>query len=330
MSTDAQSRPAGRPSLTVVLNPQAGGGQALRSWPRLRDELDRRGLRYTLIQESSAAAAASRVQSLAPGVAVMAVGGDGTIGALLPALVNSDRQLAIMPLGTGNDFAGLLGLKPGAFGEALDRLAFTPRSVDALRVRCRAPDGQQTERWLLNGLGMGFDADVTANMPRVPRAVRGFARYAWAAVITLRELKLSNVTVQADGQVVYAGPSAIVAVMNGTRYGGGFRISPASDVRDGRVNVVVGGPMNRLQLADLMGRVLRGAHLGHPLVHTAAAQEVTVTWHRPVRVHLDGDLSGAVTGMDVQTVPGAVRLLNAWRPEEGHPGASSASRVAFF
>ncbi|WP_189071700.1 diacylglycerol/lipid kinase family protein [Deinococcus sedimenti] len=309
--SDVSSRAAGLPELAVVLNPNAGGGLAAREWPRLRAELERRGLTHTLIQEENAALALARVQALPPGTALMAVGGDGTVGALLPAVVGTGRPLAILPLGTGNDFAGLLGLKPGAFGEALDRLAFTPRAVDALWVRAHHADGTVTERTLLNGLGMGFDADVTTNMDRVPARVQGFARYAWSAVATLKDLSLADVTVDADGVTLYAGPSAIVAVMNGTRYGGGFLISPESDVRDGLLNVVVGGPMSRLQLTGLLARVLRGTHLGHPLAHHAAARQVTVRWNRPMRVHLDGDLGTPVTRLDVEVRPGAVRLLNA-------------------
>jgi len=295
----------------VVLNPNAGGGLAAREWPRLRAELERRGLRHTLIQEENAGLALARVQALPAGTALMAVGGDGTVGALLPAVVDTGRPLAILPLGTGNDFAGLLGLKPGAFGEALDRLAFTPRAVDALTVRAYHADGRVTERTLLNGLGMGFDADVTANMDRVPPRVRGFARYAWSAVATLKDLTLADVTVDADGVTLYEGLSPIVAVMNGTRYGGGFLISPQSDVRDGLLNVVVGGPMSRLQLSGLLARVLRGTHLGHPLAHHAAARQVSVRWSRPIRAHLDGDLSAPVIRLEAEVRPGAVRLLNA-------------------
>ncbi|GGN30415.1 diacylglycerol/lipid kinase family protein [Deinococcus daejeonensis] len=309
--SDASLRTADFPELAVVLNPNAGGGLAAREWPRLRAELERRGLRHTLIQEQNATLALARLQALPPGTALMAVGGDGTVGALLPAVVGTGRPLAILPLGTGNDFAGLLGLKPGAFGEALDRLAFTPRAVDALTVRAYHADGRVTERTLLNGLGMGFDADVTANMDRVPPRVRGLARYAWSAVATLKDLTLADVTVDADGVTLYAGPSPIVAVMNGTRYGGGFLISPQSDVRDGLLNVVVGGPMTRLQLSGLLARVLRGTHLSHPLAHHAAARQVSVRWSRPIRAHLDGDLSAPVTRLEAEVRPGAVRLLNA-------------------
>ncbi|GGR44735.1 diacylglycerol kinase [Deinococcus seoulensis] len=309
MTPDGPTVPV--PHLAVVLNPNAGGGLALRSWPRLQRELTARGLSHELIREDSGDAALTRLRALPPGTAVMAVGGDGTVGALLPALVGTQRPLAIVPLGTGNDFAGLLGLRPGAFAEALDRLHYQPRAVDALRVTVVQGDEAGQSFVLLNGLGMGFDSDVTANMTRAPRHLRGFARYAWSAVATIRELNLTRVTITADDQILYAGPSGIVAIMNGTRYGGGFRISPESDVRDGQVNVIAGGHMNRRQLTRLMLSVLRGTHLRDPRVTTRAARTVHVHWNAPVRIHLDGDLHGHVTELHVETLPGAVHLLNA-------------------
>lgn len=302
------------PPLAVVLNPNAGGGLATREWPRLEAELKRRGQPFELILEDSGEDALARIQALPPRIAVLAVGGDGTVGALLPALVSvpgrQGRPLAVVPLGTGNDFAGMLGLKAGHFAEALDRLAFAPRDVDALEVRILEGDGAGRTHVLLNGLGLGFDAAVTANMARAPARFQGFARYAWSAIATVRELHLSNVQITLDGGALYSGPSPIVAVMNGTRYGGGFQISPQSSPRDGLLNVVVGGPMNRLQLVKLMLRVLRGSHLSQSQVHTAQGREVVIRWDAPTPLHLDGDLHGQATAIRVRILEGVVKLLN--------------------
>ncbi|SMB93791.1 Diacylglycerol kinase family enzyme [Deinococcus hopiensis KR-140] len=295
--------------LAVVLNPGAGRGLAGRSWPRLEAELRRRGLDFELIHEEEGGTALQRVQALPDHATVLAVGGDGTVGALLPALVNTGRLLAVIPVGTGNDFAGMLGRKPGDFMGVLDHLGTPPRLVDALRATILAGEGAGTSRLLLNGLGMGFDARVAALTAQAPGRLSGFGRYAWAALKALRELRLTRVTAEVDGRVLYSGPSCLAAVMNGTRYGGGFQISPASDVGDGRLNALVSGPVSRPQLLALMARVLRGRHLGHPLVSHAAGQTVTLSWTRPTPLHLDGDVAGEVTAVRVEVVPGAVQSL---------------------
>lgn len=305
---------AARRRYALVLNPHAGGGLALRLWPDLERELRRRNLPFELIREETGAAALARVLALPPDVAVLSVGGDGTVGALLPAIVGTGRPLGLIPLGTGNDFAGMLKMSPSHmssshFGAALDRLVFQPRAVDALDVQIDGGDEAGGRYVLLNGLGMGFDAQVAATMSRAPARLQGFARYLWSALATLRTLSLATVTVTVDGQVLHQGPSALVAAMNGTRYGGGFLISPWSNAQDGLLNVLASGPVTRLQLLGLMARVVRGAHLGHPKVHHAAGRRVEVVWDRPTDLHLDGDLHGRVTRLTARVLPGAVHLL---------------------
>ncbi|MGX9687138.1 diacylglycerol/lipid kinase family protein [Deinococcus wulumuqiensis] len=293
----------------VVLNARAGRGLAGREWPRLRGELEARGVAYQLIEAPSGAEALARLQALPSAQPVMAVGGDGTVGALLPALVGTGRPLALVPLGSGNDFAGMLGLKPGQFAEALSRLGGRPRQVDALEAEVVRGDHAGLSKLLLNGLGTGFDAQVTHAYLRAPERLPGFWRYVWGAAASLRHLPLAGLTVRTDGQVLYQGPSALAAVMNGTRYGGGFHISPASDVGDGRLNAVCSGPLNRLQVAELMGRVLPGKHLGHPRVHHGTGQVVELHWTQPMFLHLDGDLYGRAEQVRARVLPGAVTLL---------------------
>lgn len=313
----------------VVLNPHAGRGLASREWPRLEGELLARRFDFELISAGSGADALARVQALPPEVAVMAVGGDGTVGALLPALigrsagsstdqssadqgtpVQQGRPLAIVPLGSGNDYAGMLGLKPGGFAEALDRLSYTPRRVDALEATVTEGEGAGVPRLLLNGLGLGFDAQVAATMLRAPARLTGFGRYLWGALAALRDLQLTDLTLTVDGQTLYSGPSCLAAVMNGTRYGGGFLISPQSDAHDGKLNALASGPVTRPQLLGLMGRVLRGTHLGQPRVYHATGQAVTIRWAAPTHLHLDGDLAGEVSEIQVRVLAGAVTLLN--------------------
>lgn len=287
----------------MVLNPHAGRGVALRAWPRLERELQARGLRFDLILATTPEDALLRVARLPFCQSVLAVGGDGTVRALLPALVGTGRALGIVPLGSGNDFAGMLGLRSGNFRQALDRLAAAPRAVDALWV-----DAGQGRTFVLNGFGMGFDALVASLMLQTPARLNGFSRYAWGALRGVRSLYHHQVEVTLDSALMYRGPSPLVAVMNGTRYGGGFQISPESDARDGRLDVVLASRLSRGQLTLLMGSVLRGAHLDDPRVRCGRGREVRVSWSVPTHLHLDGDVGGEVSSVSAGVQPGAVLL----------------------
>lgn len=294
----------------VVLNPLAGRGLAARNWPLLEGELRARGIEFELLNAGTGPDALARVNALPSGMPVMAVGGDGTVGALLPAFVGTGRPLAIVPLGSGNDYAGMLGLKPEAFDTALSRLRFEPRQVDALEVSIIQGEAAGTTRLLLNGMGMGFDAQVNDAMLRAPKQLSGFGRYAWGAVTSISSLKLVDLQVVVDGQLLYRGPSCLSAVMNGTRYGGGFLISPASDARDGKLNVLCSTEVNRTQLIGLMLKVLQGQHLGHQRVRHTTGERAEIRWQQPVHLHLDGDAYGLASEVHARILPGVITLLN--------------------
>jgi len=305
------TRPSSTFPFAVVLNPQAGRGLAGREWPRLETALRAHGLPYQLVQASSSAEAVAALARLPREHAALAVGGDGTAHGLLPELGRSGRALGLIPLGSGNDLAGSLGLKAGDFDSALQRLSRPPQRFDLLEVR---PEGGAT-MLLLNGLGMGFDAQVADLMRHAPARLlglplAGFPRYLWAALTGLRHLHTGTLTVTLDGEPFYSGPSCLVAVMNGGRYGGGFQIAPGSDPQDGQTDVVLGTRLSRAALLPLMARVLRGTHLGHPQVRHGRATHAELTWDAPVQTHLDGELAGTQQRLSVRVLPGALGLLS--------------------
>ena len=298
----------------VILNTQAGRGLAGREWPRLKSELERRGLPYQLLMTGSAQEAGWALAEVSPLALGLAVGGDGTVHGLLPEIRHSGRALGIVPLGSGNDFAGMLGLKPGDFAAALERLTRPASQIDLIEVQL---EGEAPDEWitLLNGLGMGFDAQVAALMKVAPERLlglrlSGLGRYLWAALSGLRRLETEHLDVLIDEQLFYSGPSCLVAVMNGTRYGGGFYIAPNADPHDSLLDVVLGGDLPRSALLPLMGRVLRGTHLGHPQVVHAQARRVSLHWTRPMHAHLDGDLLGRQDGLHIRVVPGGLTFLS--------------------
>jgi diacylglycerol kinase (ATP) len=302
-----------RPPFAVVLNPRAGRGLAGREWPRLERELRARGLPYRLVQANSGPEACEALALLPPDWPALAVGGDGTAHGLLPELRRSGRSLGLVPLGSGNDLAALLGLRAGDLEAALDRLTRPAQRLDLLEVTLGAEGGPPV--LLLNGLGMGFDAQVADLMTVAPARflglpLGGFPRYLWAALSGLRRLESSQLSVTLGGQPFYSGPSCLVAVMNGGRYGGGFQIAPGSDPQDGLLNVVLGANLSRGALLPLMARVLQGRHLDHLQVRSAQAERAELSWQSEMQTHLDGELAGRHQKLSVRLLPGALSLLS--------------------
>lgn len=294
----------------LFVNPHAGRGAASEVGAQVADLLVVAGLTCELVVSKTAEAACERARALPQGVAVVAVGGDGTLGALLPAVVGSGRPFGVIPAGRGNDLAYALGWRRATPAAVAARLQRAPRALDVLRVHLNT-DVDSVERFSLNGLGMGFDAQVTAFAARVPKGFGGSLQYAVGALLALRELRAQQLQVCVDGTEVFSGPSFLVAVMNGTRYGGGFHISPKSSLTDGLADVLIGFQVGRLGLLPLMGRVLLGRHLGHPKVAYCQGRRTVLRWSEATPLHLDGDLYAPVKEVNVEIVPRGVLMLGA-------------------
>ena len=104
----------------------------------------------------------------------------------------------------------------------------------------------------------------------------------------------------------------LVAVANGALIGGGMRIAPDSRMDDGLLDVVVAGPVSRLQLLGVFPRVYSGRHITHPAVTVLRTRGLTIE-HSPVgpappAAFADGERSGPLP-LRVEVRPGAVRLL---------------------
>jgi diacylglycerol kinase family enzyme len=97
-------------SLTIVVNPAAGGGRAIRHLPVVRTVLDAAGARYLICQSSSLGhARAIAAEAAVRGDLVVAFGGDGMAGAVASAVAQAkpggDGVFGVIAAGRGNDLA---------------------------------------------------------------------------------------------------------------------------------------------------------------------------------------------------------------------------------
>ncbi|MFD6497776.1 sphingosine kinase, partial [Streptomyces sp. NPDC060188] len=99
---------------------------------------------------------------------------------------------------------------------------------------------------------------------------------------------------------------ALVAVGNGSSYGGGMRICPGADLGDGLFDITVVGNCGRATLLTVFPKVYRGTHVDHPVVtvHRAARVELVAAG---VTGYADGEPLGALP-LTAECIPGAVRV----------------------
>ena len=293
--------------LVVVFNPAAGRRKAGEVLRRVTARLD--GKITSIVETSLDDAFALRVRECVRRVlaetgerpTVVAVGGDGTLSMALNALDNADdATLAIVPAGSGNDFAAAIGC------ESVDA------SLDAIvRLFERTVDyGTVNGRRFANCVGLGLDAEVGAIAARMrARGYPASPSYYAAALLGLFRVKSVGVSVTANDALARFEHAVMVTVGNGPSYGGGFRGAPNAKLDDGLLDAYVfsniDGLLPRLKL---MQQIRSGTHVGEPNVTAIRANSIGVQFDRDVAMHVDGELQ-SVRRADVAIVPGGMRVV---------------------
>ncbi|MFE4449784.1 diacylglycerol kinase [Streptomyces sp. NPDC056796] len=290
--------------ITLFVNPTAGGGRGARAAQPAASALREAGFSVRTVLGEDADDALRRAREAVEGGtgALVAVGGDGMMSLALQAVAGTSTPLGAVAVGTGNDFARALGLTvrdPAAAGrlaaEALK--AGTARPVDLGRVG---------ERWFGSVLASGFDSRVNdrGNRMRLPG---GRFKYDLAILAELAAFRPIPYRVRLDGGPVTEIEATLIAVGNGTTYGGGMRICADAVMDDGLFDVTVVGDCSRATLLRVFPKVYRGTHLTHPkvTVHRVSSIELAAAG---VTAYADGEPLGALP-LSATCVPGAVRVL---------------------
>ncbi len=272
----------------LVVNPVAGGGRGRRVLERALPLFRAYGIepRVVVCGSSDEPASAARAAVDDGADVVVAVGGDGHAAAVAAALVRSATSLALLPAGSANDYARSLGMprhdEVTAVGYIVrHRLA----RVDTIRATTSSG-----ERRFLNVAGTGFDAAVARRAEDIP-VLRGPGRYVLAIGRVLPGFRPASLRVTVDGDR-HDVRAMMVAIANGTTYGGGMRVAPEARLDSGLLEVCIVGDVGRLEFVRAFPRVFRGTHTDHPKVTMLRGRHVSISADRPLGVIGDGDGCG--------------------------------------
>ena len=241
-------------------------------------------------------------QSLKHGseVRVISCGGDGTVHRALNSVQGLDVSLAVIPLGTGNDFARYLGLRSSASGVQAINDNFQ-ETIDVGRVILA--DG--VTRFFAGVASCGFDAQVNERANHL-KGPEGTAKYLVSVFGELRALAARHWNLTLD-EVNAQGQYTLVAVGNTSSYGGGMMICPAASFNDGVFDVTVVSDVNRRTLVRVLPRVFNGSHVRHPKVSTHRSKTVLLEG-ASFPVYADGERLGEGP-VAIDLLPNAIRVV---------------------
>ena len=250
---------------------------------------------------------------------VVAAGGDGTINEVVNGLYEwaGERvkggeklvlpRLGVVPLGTGNDLAGGLGIRSGDPEEALAvAVAGMPFEVDVGRVN---------GRYFLNVSTGGFGAEATDEASDELKRVLGPVAYLITGVRKFVRLDVSRARFTSGGQVLHDGDFLIFAVGNARRTGGGNFLTAEADMDDRLLDVCIVDGMGHVEFVRIAPQIRAGRHVDNPRVTYAKVPEVTVECDHELTVNADGE---PLTGrrFEYSLAPWRLTLMAPERPAE--------------
>ncbi|MDI3418854.1 diacylglycerol kinase [Streptomyces luteolus] len=295
--------------ITLFVNPTAGRGRGAHAAQPAAAALRAAGFSVrTLVGNGPEDALRRAREAVDAGTgALIAVGGDGMAGLALQAVAETRTPLGVIAVGTGNDFARALGL-PIRDPAAAGRLA--AEALKSARIRDvdlgRVDGGRGGGRWFGTVLASGFDSRVNDRGNRM-RWPAGRFKYDLAMVAELAAFRPVPYRIRLDDGPVLKVDATLVAVGNGSSYGGGMRICAGAVLDDGLFDVTVVGDCSRTTLLRVFPRVYRGTHLDHPKVTVHRAAKISVE-APDVSGYADGEPLGPLP-LTARCVPGAVRVL---------------------
>ena len=288
--------------VSVIVNPAAGRGRGARMIPELTARFADVGVTdiFTTTQKGDENELAKR--AIANGsTTLVVVGGDGTTTHVANAILEAklDTRLAILPAGTGNDFAKVVGT------DKTNIAAVARRSIEGGEVRVDV--GRIEDRFFLNCCGFGFDVAVLEEIASA-KWLRGNAVYLYTALRQILgyrgiELGLGN----AERELYM-----LVVIANSEYFGGMFRIAPGARVNDGELDAIAIRNVLGTRRVALLTAAMKGDHARFPECVMERARSFDLSFPEAPSYEADGELHRARSAdLTVSSCPAALRVVTA-------------------
>jgi diacylglycerol kinase (ATP) len=271
----------------VVINPVSGSGKGAILGAETAGFFSERRLSYQIITATSADKLRSNLSEFLDSnvgliEGVVAVGGDGLVHLVLQMVVPRNIAFAAIPAGTGNDFVRALGWHLDEIKTQLKAVVSKPPSAIDL--------GLVDSEWFGAVLSTGFDSVVNekANKMNWPK---GPMKYNLAIAMELPKFRPLRYTIELENQIIET-EAMLIAVGNGSSYGGGMKVCPEAVMTDGLFDVMVLRPVSKVEFVRVFPTVFSGKHVEHKQVDIYRTKRVSL--HAPAVAYADGERIGGL------------------------------------
>jgi YegS/Rv2252/BmrU family lipid kinase len=285
--------PADAPWL-VIVNPASGRPDGGAGWRAIERALRGAGVAFDAVHtEYPGHGETLALDALQQGQRrIAAVGGDGSVNEVVHGIMRGgladtrEVTLAVVPTGTGNDWARSLGISRDVtqIAGVISRGRTMLHDVGAIDF----PDAGVARRWFINVAGAGYDAEVTA---RVPRPVPSALTYLRIALRGLATYRAPEFVIDADDTRL-EGRMLLAFVANAQFCGNRMHVAPTARMDDGLLDVLAVQDLSLLQVLPKLAKLYRGRILGDRAVRHVRAARVRIETRPQAVIQADGQIVG--------------------------------------
>lgn len=230
---------------------------------------------------------------------IIVAGGDGTVHEVVNGMIDGNAALAVIPIGSGNDFIKMLNL-PKNIDESIHIIKRNKRK--------RIDIGKIGDTYFPNGLGIGFDAWVVKESKKIKK-LRGFFIYLYAVLKTVFSFKNEPISFYANGKTELKN-IFLIAVGNGKAMGGGFYLNPDAIIDDGKFDVCIIHALKKREVFLHLPKTLKGAHTQLKQVETIRTDKLKIKSEKGIAVQADGELLGLdFKEINISILPKALEVV---------------------
>ena len=224
-------------------------------------------------------------------------------------LASTERpRLAVIPVGTGSDFARGLGLDGSPVSSVQTLMNGQTNPVDIGRVDFQRR-GRSWTRYFINVFDAGLGGQVVRIANAMPKHLGGFITFLASSLVGLATFRTPILRIEIDGQPVASGPITIVGCANGQYFGGGMHIAPMAKLDDGQMEILY---VRDTTLFTFLRRVLlpvyKAGHLGYKRLFHHKGQSVVISGKQTFLCEVDGEEERTETAA-VSLLPKALRIV---------------------
>ncbi len=271
-----------------VINPAAGQGKALNFIkPKIEEVCKKYSLDYEIYVTEKKGDGIEFVEDRAKTgeeIRFYACGGDGTLYEVVNGAFGfKNVQVAVIPLGSGNDFIRLFGSKE-EFLVLDDQINGVPVEFDV--IKC----GNEIA---INQCSMGMDAEVCAMQGKIKKLplVTGEGAYYIGCLYAIIKKFRNRFTITIDDEPASTKDCLFCFCGNSRWYGGGFMAAPLALPEDGLLDfIIVESRVTRAKLVTLLNKYKRGEHLDWDITTFKRGKKLVIHSEKPAAVNVDGEI----------------------------------------